>query len=112
MLTRRFSRLLSWFLAVASISVAVVGEATTVIVVAMALVAVERFEVDFIQNDSQEIVVDAPGRSVLRDVDLCFSLFDDKHEGINDMSCRSNVHQRSDEELLCPGTRKLRVRDG
>jgi DNA-binding response OmpR family regulator len=82
----------------ASISVAVVGEVATVIVVAMALVAIERFEIDLVQNDSQEIIVDAAGsiESVLRDVDLCFSPFDNKHEGIDEMSGRANVHHGSD----------------
>jgi len=59
-----------------------VGEVTTVIVVAMALVAIERFEIDFIQNDSQEIIVDAAGsiESVLCDVDFCFSPLDNKRK--------------------------------
>jgi hypothetical protein len=37
----------------------------------MALVAIECFEIDLVQNDSQEIVVDAAGRveSVFCDVD-------------------------------------------
>jgi hypothetical protein len=57
-----------------------VGVATTVIVVAMALVA--RFEVDLVQNDSQEIIVDAAGsiESVLCDVDFCFSPLDNKRK--------------------------------
>ena len=82
----------------ASISIAVVGEVMTVIVVATALVAIERIEIDFIQNDPQEIIVDAAGsiESVLRDVDLCFSPLNNKQEGINEMSRRANVHYRSD----------------
>jgi hypothetical protein len=37
---------------VTSISIAVVGEVTTVIVIAITLVAIECFEIDFIQNVS------------------------------------------------------------
>ena len=64
----------------------------------MALVAIERFEIDFIQNDSQEIIVDAASgiESVLHDVDLCFSPLDNKQEGIDEMSGRANVHHWSD----------------
>jgi hypothetical protein len=47
---------------------------TTVIIVAMTLVAIERFEIDLVQNDSQEIIVDAAGgiESVLRKSILVF----------------------------------------
>jgi hypothetical protein len=66
--------------------------------VAMALVAIERFEIDLVQNDSQEIFVDVAGsiESALRDVDLCLSPFDNKHEDIKEMCARANVHRRSD----------------
>ena len=74
------------------------GVVTTVIIIAVAFVAIEQFEIDLIQNDSQEIVVDAAGRikSMLRDVDLGFSPFYDEHVGIKEMSGRANVHHGTD----------------
>ena len=37
------------------------GVVTTVIVVAMAFVAIERFEIHLVQNDSQQIIIDTAG---------------------------------------------------
>jgi hypothetical protein len=44
-----------------SIRVTVTGVMPIVVVIAMTVVATERFEIDFVQNDSQEIIVDAAG---------------------------------------------------
>jgi hypothetical protein len=81
-----------------SINVAVTGVVAIVIVIAMAFVATERFEIDLVQNDSYEIIVDAASsiESVLRVVDLSFSPFYNEHIRINEMSGRANVHQGSD----------------
>ena len=68
-----------------SICVAIVG---VVGLAAIALVATEPFEIDLVQNDSQQIIVDAAGsiEGVLHDVDLGFSPFYDEHVGIKEMS--------------------------
>jgi hypothetical protein len=71
----------------ASFRVAVMGIVPLVIVVAVGLVAIEQFEIDLVQNDSQEIIVDAAGgiESVLRDADLGFAPFYDEHVGVKEM---------------------------
>jgi hypothetical protein len=43
-----------------------VGVVATGIVIAIAVVAVAQFEIDIVQNDSQEPVVDAAGRTLAR----------------------------------------------
>ena len=45
-----------------SICVAVTGVVAIAVVIAMALVATKRFEIDLVQNNSQQIIVDAAGQ--------------------------------------------------
>ena len=96
-----------------SIRVAIV---TVVGLAAIALVATEPFEIDLVQNDPQQIIVDAAGRieSVLYDVDLGFSPFDDEQVAINEMSwlsgrpprARAERDRRSRNRIFRAGGRK------
>jgi hypothetical protein len=69
----------------------------SIIGIAMAFIATEPHEIDFVENDSQEFIVDAMSRteSVLGDVDLGFSPFYNKNVGIKDSSGGADVHYRN-----------------